>query len=76
MEMIFIPFLSALITVYPLKRIDDYMFEKKFKEPKNRFLSFLLKALATIFVLGWLVFSCYIAVKIYKILEDLISSSF
>lgn len=74
MEMIFILFLSALITVYPLKKIDDYMFEKKLKEPKNRFLSFLLRALAIIFALSWFIFSCYLAVKIYKLLEVLISS--
>ena len=32
MEMIFILFLSALITVYPLKKIDDYIFRNKIKE--------------------------------------------
>lgn len=76
MEMIFILFLSALITVYPLKKIDDYIFRNKIKEPKNRFINFLIKILSIVFALGWLVFSCYMVVKIYKILEDLISSSF
>lgn len=75
MEVVII-FLAVFMTVYPLKKIDDYIFRNKIKEPKNRVINFLIKTLSVVFVLGWFVFSCYIAVKIYKILENLISSSF
>ena len=75
MEVVII-FLAVFMTVYPLKKIDDYIFRNKIKEPKNRVINFLIKTLSVVFALGWFVFSCYIAVKIYKILENLISSSF
>lgn len=74
MEMIFILFLSALITVYPLVKIDNYMMKNKINGSKNKFIRILQMIISSIIAIAWFISSCYIAVGIYKLLESLISS--
>lgn len=74
MDLLFGILLAGLITFYPLKKIDDYIFEKRFKEPDSKILVWFIKVIAVIFALSWFIFSCYLSSKIIKYIEYFISS--
>lgn len=74
METTVILFLSVIITVYPLMKLDNYMMINKIYGSENKYIRITQKTISFIFAIAWFIFSCYLAVKIYRLVESLISS--
>lgn len=74
MDMIFIMFLSVIITVYPLLKIDNYMYRNKILGSENKVIRTVQKGLLLVLALFWLITSCFLAVKIVEFFSYMTSS--
>ena len=66
MDIAIIFFLSVVITVYPLIKLDEYCFNKKIELSSNKFVFIIQNVFIFILSFGWLILSCYISFRIVK----------